>query len=364
MTDSIRILHVVSALDGGGVENILFNYYKCLDPDKVKFDFIIHEQKIGTIEKEFMKYDSRIWHVTSKKDNLWKNIKQIRQIIKEGNYKVIHCHQDHSSAIPLFFANISGVPVRIAHSHLTKQKKGIILRSIDYILSLIIKICATNYLACGNDAGIALYGSLWFKKGKKMVNAIDIDKFKFSEQTRQEYRLNLNLEDKFTLIHVGRFAEFKNHSFLIDVMSEYNQLNKKWCLLLAGDGELKDSIVELVQKKGLEKNIIFLGIRDDISEILNAVDILLLPSKVEGLPVSVIEAQASGLKILVSDNVTREVGITDSVEFIPLDIDKWLKAIIDSEESIRQDNINILTSSGYSIKKEAHNYYKWIKTLI
>lgn len=360
MGEVIRVLHVISALDGGGVENMLMNYYKNMNHEKIKFDFVVHSSSVGILEKEFLNYGSKVWHVTPKKENIFKTIQQINKIIKQEKYKIVHIHQDFSSVLPLIIAKKNNIPTRIVHSHSTVTSKKLIGKCFEGISTKVIDHLSTHKYACGIEAAKTLY------KDKSndvilMKNAIDIEQFLYSNQINREYRDILQIETNNVFIHVGRFSYPKNHKFLIEIFAEYIKVSKDWVLLLVGDGELKEEITDLIKLYGLEKNIKLLGVRKDIAKLLSVSNLLLLPSHYEGLPVSIIEAQASGIKCLVSDKVTKEVKITPLVEFIPLlNKDEWVNKLIDFKAYERICEKELIKLNGYDIKQAAKQYQDFI----
>jgi len=188
-------------------------------------------------------------------------------------------------------------------------------------------------------------------------NAVDTDKFRFNEEVRNNIRRKLDVEGKKVIGHVGRFNPQKNHEFLIDVFNEIYKKDKDIVLLLVGDGYLKEKIEEKVNKLGLDKSVKFLGVREDISELMQAMDLFLFPSQFEGLAVVMVEAQAAGLKVITSTGVTKESDITNNVEFIELSkgAEYWADIIINSDFK-KKDSIKMMISKGY----DSTNNVKWL----
>ena len=191
MTKKIRVLHIVSALNTGGVEMMLKNYYKHLNHNKIHFDFIVHDKEKGEIEKYFLSQGSNIFHVTSKKESMIKNFNEINKIIKNNNYDIVHCHQNFYSFPGLISAKINGVKTRIMHSHGCQPTNNILKKAYFWMLRKICVLFATDYFACGEAAANWLYGTDFKKKIYIMNNAIDLEKFKINQNSREEYRKNL-----------------------------------------------------------------------------------------------------------------------------------------------------------------------------
>lgn len=358
----IKILHILSSLDSGGVEKMLWNYYSNIDREKYKFDFIVHGEKIGILEEKIKSFGSNIYHVTPKKESLIKNIKEIGYIIKNGNYDVVHCHQNFSSFTSLFLAKKYGVPVRICHSHgcqpiigIKKKIEVAVLRYLNYHF-------ANYYFACGNEAGKWLYEKKWMKNDRCFVmsNAMDVNNFRFDDKIRKEYRdkYNINDEEK-VLIHIGRFSNEKNHEFLIDIIESAPGCK----LFLVGDGALRGKIEGEVSKRNLSDKVFFLGTRNDVNNLLSMADILLLPSYNEGLPLVTIEGQCNGINIIVSQFVPRDVMLTDLIVNKDIEnLSEWISTIeeIDQNNKVRYEYNNVLQSSEYSIKNAIARYEKFI----
>ena len=353
----IRVLHIVSALDSGGVENLLLNYYTHMNKDNFIFDFVVHGEKIGALEPVFNGMNSRIFHIPSKHESFIKNLNSMKRIIYNGNYDVVHVHQGIISVFPIYFAKKKGISIRITHNHLAFKPENFIEKLINRLLLIPLKRYSTNWFACGIDAGISLWGCKAVKEGKVhiMKNAIDIDKFAFNPQIRDEMRRKLNLEKKFVIGNVARLSYQKNHEFIIRVFNEIYKANKNAVLLLVGRGELENEVKEQVQNLGLTEVVKFLGVRNDVPELLQAMDIFLLPSRYEGLPVVLVESQAAGLKSFAADTITTEVKCTDLLEYISLKESPkyWANEILKYKDGyVRKNTFEKIKDGGYDIKKE------------
>ena len=366
----IRILHIVSALDTGGVERILYNYIKnIIDYNNLEFEFIVHNEKEGELEKELKQKGYKIYHVTPKKNSILKNILQINQIIKRGNYDIVHCHQNFSSFVALLIARINKVKIRIIHSHGYNPAKNIMGKVKEKVLRFVNKKSANYYFSCGEKAAEWLFGKNIFKDKHfyLMPNAIDIEKFEFQKGFKDKIS-NIGKKKK-TILHIGRFSPEKNHEFLIDIMDFMNKTHKnQYQLILVGEGSRKQEIQKIVKEKKLEDNIFFLGVCNNVSEIMSASDIFLLPSKNEGFPVTLVEAQASGLSILCSDNISKEVQITDLIKFLPIKSPEiWgeeiYKAKILDKETRKKYNEK-LKGTKYDIKAQSKKYVELLNTII
>lgn len=357
----IRILYVNGGImHRGGIESYMMNYYRHIDRTKVQIDFIVHGHEKGVYDDEIKSMGGKIYHVPVKSKDYFGNIKELKKIFKTGRYKIVHSHMDAMSMVVLKIAKKCGVPVRIAHSHntqhLTNNKLKFILN--EYARKNISKY-ATHLFACSEEAGRWLFGDKNFDIGNVKIinNAIDIEKFKFNKEKREKLRKELDLEENFVIGNIGRFDYQKNHLFLLDIFKETLNYIDNAKLILIGDGHLKSKIEEKILELNIKDNVIMLGIRTDINDIMNIFDIFILPSLFEGLPVVGIESQANGLPCLFSEDITKEVDFTKNSYFIKRDtnLKLWTDIIykIYERKMIRLDVENKLIITKYNINKEA-----------
>jgi glycosyltransferase involved in cell wall biosynthesis len=357
----IRVLHVLSSLGGGGVESMLYNYYTHLNRDEIQFDFIVHGEKVGMLEEKFLEMGSKIYHVKPKKEGLLQNLSQIKRIIySQPRYDVVHCHQNLMSFVPLYFAKKAGINARIAHSHTTFSGKGIGGKLKDLVFKFLLKSNANKFFACGVDAAKCLFGEKKYIEDKVDIipNAIDESLYRFNPLIRNEVRRELHIEDKFVIGHVGRFSKEKNHKFILQVFEEIYHLNTNAVLLLIGDGELEHEAKQLADTFKVSNNIIFLGLRGDVNRLLQAMDCFILPSLHEGLPVTLIEAQAAGLKCFASTAVPKETNVAGLVDFLELNAgsNHWADCILNYQHVYeRKAQTQKFIASNYDIR-QASNY--------
>ena len=282
------------------METMTMNFYRHMDRSLVQFDFLLHRQKKGDYEAEARSLGARIFRVPRQNPLSLGYWRALNQFFLEHPYQVVHAQLDCMSAEPLAAASKHGCPVRIAHSHSSRQD-----RDFKYPLKMMckpfIKHTATDLFACGVEAGQWMFGTDNFHIVR---NAVDVDKYSFDEGIRAGKRLELGIEQDVPVIgHVGRFDQVKNQSFLIDIFSVLLTVEPNALLLLVGDGKMRPKLEERVVSLGLEKRVCFLGLRSDVPELMQAMDVFCLPSLYEGLPLVLVEAQASGLPCLASDAV-------------------------------------------------------------
>lgn len=362
MMDSkpIRILHIVTYMGRGGLETMLMNYYRHIDKSKVQFDFLVHRDFEADYDREILDLGGRIYRISRLNPFSFKYHKELNNFFKNHpEYQIIHVHQDCMSSIALKIAMKNKIPIRIAHGHNANQDKNIKYLIKRFYMRSIPRY-ATDLFACGVDAGNWMFES---KSFKVLNNAIDSNLFKLNTDIRDEVRNVLNLNNKFVVGHVGRFDLQKNHSFLIDIFYEIQKIRTDSILLLIGCGNGELTIKEKVKKLNIENKVIFMGVRNDVNKLMQAMDVFVFPSLYEGLPVTLIEAQASGLSIIKSDNISDQCILTDNVVSISLDKSaySWAKEILNFVNSFdRKDTSLEIINNGYDISSNAkwlENYY-------
>ncbi len=345
-----RILQVVTYMGRGGIETMLMNYYRHINRSKIQFDFLVHRDFSGDFDEEIKALGGHIYHVPPMnplKPSYWK---ALRQFFLAHPYHTVHCHLNFKSGIVLAMAKKSGIPIRIAHAHTSSMSAGID-RIARKLMKLFIPYTATDRLACSNTAGTAIFGSSPFSL---IANAIETERFCYSDAVRNQVRANLHLDASLTIMHIGRFSEEKNHTFLLDAFAELLKLEPSAKLLLVGDGELREEIENKANNLLPTGSVHFLGTRTDVAELLQAADVFLFPSHFEGLPVTMIEAQAAGLPCIKSDAVTDECVVTDLVTSLPItDPTVWAKEALRLRSTPRKDQSEAIRKSGYDIETAA-----------
>ncbi len=357
-TKPVRVAQIIGKWVGGGVEAVVMNYYRHIDRSKIQFDFICDSDSTNIPYDEIKKLGGKVILVPPYQ-KVFKYHKELKKVLKEGNYKIVHSHINTLSVFSLFAAKCAKVPVRIAHSHSTTNKKEKKKNLLKQVLRPFSKLFATDYMCCSELAGRWLFGNKEYDKGNVYLlnNAIDLDKFKYDEKVRNKKRKELKVKDSTLVIgHVGRFVEQKNHRFLIDIFNEVHKKNKDSILLLIGQGPLMKEIKVKVKNLKLEKYVKFLGQREDVNELYNAMDVFLLPSLYEGLPVVGVEAQANGLLCIFSYDMTKETKVLDSAKFMSLckPTQEWANIILEDVSKFKRQNTKKeISSNGFNIKDEA-----------
>jgi glycosyltransferase involved in cell wall biosynthesis len=356
----LKVLHVVGRMGCGGQETMIMNIYRKMNLSKIQFDFLVHTTEKNFYDDEIHQLGGNIYSVTQKSKNILKSMAETYRTIKQGNYQAIHVHTASSIvAIDLFLAWCAGVKIRISHSHNTSTQGS----RLHKLFMPFLNTFSTQQFACSKEAGIWLYGENAIEKLHIINNAIDSKHYQYNQDKAIAIKKNLGISDKFVLIHVGRFNTVKNHTFLIDIFEEVVKRNPDSMLLLVGDGDLKEDIQDKITNRKLNDRVKLLGLRNDIPDLLQAADLFVMPSLHEGLPVSLIEAQSSGLPCIVSDTITKETDISGLLTFVSLNdpVQKWAERIVPfSKNTIRKNTEKSITQSGYDIKEVAHtleNFY-------
>ena len=316
-----RIAQIIGQNSKGGVESVVFNYYKFIDKSKFQFDFFVQSNSPYEIPVDILKLGCNVIIIPPYK-HLFAYIMSLNIFFKKGQYKIVHSNMSTISVFVLLAAKLANIPVRISHNHVTAGKgRGEFFRNmIKYILRPFSKVFPTHLFACSEYAGRWMYGNKTFDKGKVTVinNAIDISKFAYNENIRNSLRNDLNLNGKFVVGNVGRFMPQKNHDFLIDIFYEVYKKDSDSVLLLIGEGELKKRIKEKTARLGMKNNVLFIGIKENVHEYYQVMDVFVLPSLYEGLGMVAVESQVSGLPSVVSDKVPYEAKLDNFIDFISL----------------------------------------------
>lgn len=353
--EPIRILHVVAIMNRGGLETMIMNHYRKIDRTKFQFDFLVHRKEEGVFDEEIKALGGKIFYLPKFNPlKIWNYNKALDNFFRHNTeYKIVHSHYNALSMWVLRTAKKHKIPVRIAHSHLAYPNFNYQSPIYWYARQKINKYC--NYkFACSKEAGDWLFGEDYSSEVVIFKNAIPLDKFIFDSKIRDKVREDLKLTNKLVLGHVGRFHPSKNHKFLVEVFHEVYKRNNSSHLVLIGDGSEKEKIKSMARELEVEKNISFLGIREDVAEIMQAMDVFVFPSKFEALPVTLVEAQASGLRVIASDTLTSEVAFTDSLTFKSLDSGRtdWADEILhEKNKSVRKNAYQDIKQSGYDIEE-------------
>lgn len=373
MSKAIRVLHVLGGTSLGGAESRIMDLYRQMDREEIQFDFLVHSSAVRTFcedvpEREAQYYDEEIKRLGGhiyvlpkfKVYNYLTYKKAIQEFFKSHHeFRVVQGHMTSTAGIYLPIAKRYGIPITAAHARsagVDRGLKGIATRILRKNLYKKTDYC----FACSALAGVSVFGKKQTDEGKVKIiyNAIDAKKYAYQPEKRKLMREKLEVEGKLVLGHVGRFAAPKNHPYLIEIFASLCSMREDAVLVLLGDGPDRSAIEEKCKELGVREKVLFMGNCKQPEDYYQAFDIFLLPSLYEGLPGVLVEAQAAGLRCLVSDNVTREAQATDLVTY--LDIGKpastWADAILAQADYDRCVTYQEIAQAGLDVKKQAEAY--------
>lgn len=363
----IRVLHLASP-GIGGIENYIFSHYKYMDRSRFKFDFLTQNRGLKNA-KEFQQfnYEVKLLPTTAAKDReLF--IREVKEILTEGRYDVFHLNTCYWTGFLLEeIAQEVGVPKVIVHSHSSfidendPDKRERLLRRHEEIKAVFPAGLATDFWACSGTAADWLFGpQIPREQIRIMKNAIELERFQFSRQKREQIRAELGLENSLVLGTTGRLTYSKNHLFLIEVFAAFLKVHPSAKLLVIGDGELRPEIEKQIQCRGLEDSVRLLGWCTNVEDYLQAMDIFLLPSRFEGNPVSLMEAAASGLPCVIAEGITEETQISENIWRVPLKLAEWLITLesVSAKNPDRRTGADIVRDAGFDVKRQAKKLEK------
>lgn len=367
----IRVLHITEMLSAAGIESFIMNMYRNIDRDKVQFDFLVLRNEKEFYDEEIKSLGGKKYFVHSNIKNTWLRIldeaHQIEEFLKTHPYEIVHIHYTTPLRAPyLLAAKKAGVATRIYHAHsaAVSGKSKLKLLFYEYYRKKIVK-WGTTWFACSKAAAEWIFPEQLLQAGNVEIvhNGIDTERFKYNASKRDMIRKQLGLEHSFTLVHTGRFIEQKNQLFILDILKELKSINSDAKLLLLGTGELLGKTKEKAEQLGINNDVLFLGVRENVEDYLSAADCYVMPSLYEGLPVAAVEAECSGLPTVLSENITKEVQLTNNVLFISLDksAEYWSKQIYRFKGALRSDGSMDIVDKGYSIQsgaKKLQQYYE------
>ncbi|MBM6931376.1 glycosyltransferase [[Clostridium] spiroforme] len=353
----MRVLHIVSQLSTGGAETLLMNLLREAKNEKIQFDFLQISKEKGFYEEEALSMQSNVYKIDPlRKVGLKKFLHNIDDVIKKnGPFDVIHSHVDHLSGFFMYIAKKNNIKVRISHCHNTSIEgfnnfsKKIMLEMMKYLINKY----STDFMACAKEAK-----KLLFTKNKDVLvihNVINLEKFCFLDFNINEYKKTLGIKNQIVFGIIGRFVEQKNYCRGLEIYKNYHEENDNSILILIGDGILKEDVEEYAKELGIYNSCIFLGQRSDVNYLMKMMDVLLMPSLFEGFPLTLIESQASGLKAIVSDTITKEVDLGMNLVYFQNNNENWNKTIIKvlSEKSNilgSEERIKILKENNFDVK--------------
>lgn len=361
----IRVAAIIGKMDSGGKKNLVMEYYRHIDRDKVQFDFICDSDSQAIPDEEIESLGGRVYRIPPYQ-HIFANMREMKRICKENKYPVMHAWNSTMNLFPMYVAKRAGIPVRISES-LSMAHEGDWKTILKKLLRPMSKWYATHYMSCGDDCGRWQFGDKLFDAGKVDVfkTVINTEFNAYDPELREKTRKELGWEDKIVVGHIGRFTAQKNSVHLIEIFAAVARKEPKAVLCLIGDGELKEAMMAKIKELGIENQVDYLGRREDIQQFYNAMDCFLLPSLYEGLPVVGLEAESCGLPMFFSTEVTREANACELGHFIPLSAseDEWADEMLKAMKEnmpIRRSHAKEVVEAGFDSASEAlrlQNYY-------
>ncbi len=354
MAEPLRVLQVVTKMERGGLETFVMNMYRSIDRARVQFDFLCHRDGHFAYDDEIEALGGRIYRVPRCNPLDPRYLKAVDGFFIEHLYRVVHSHINCMSALPLAAARRHGATTRIAHSHNSCQD-----RDFKYPLKLackrFIRREATDLFACSVEAGRWMFGVDGFTV---VHNAIDVDAYVFDEARRERARAELGVTPFAPIVgHVGRFSPVKNHAFILEIFAELLKFRPDAVLLLAGDGELRPDVERRAEGLGVSSSVRFLGVRSDVPDLMRSMDAFLMPSIYEGLPLVLVEAQASGLPCVISDSIPRDCDLEGSFVArlsISSPAERWAEALAGVfGKTVRSDGAIFVKKAGFDVRETA-----------
>lgn len=346
----IKVLMIISKLYIGGAEKVAADIGFYAEPAQYEIHYLVFGDTVGAYEPELEAAGCVIHHLPESAAGYLQYMKNLKRLIQQYHYDVIHAHTMFNIGWAMLAGRLWGVPVRVAHAHSAlSDKRSLRVRLYEAAMRLLIRTCATDFVACGVQAGERLYGkSLFQKRGKLILNGIDTRRFAFDEETRTVMRAKLGLQDRFVIGHAGHLAAVKNQAFLLERMPEILQRCPKAFLLLLGEGDDRPMLEEKIRKLQLQNSVHLTGNVRNVPAYLCAMDVFAFPSLYEGMPLSIIEVQANGLPCVISDRVPKDVFLTDLLSPLPLEQpEAWTEALCRARRTAPERYADSIRSSGF-----------------
>lgn len=361
-----RLLCILSNMNAGGAETFLMKLYRTIDREKYQFDFCVNIKEKNFYEDEILRLGGNVYRIPSKSESLKEFKKQLTNVVKSHEYKyVLRITANAAGLLDLKIAKKAGAKICIARSSNSNAEGGIKSRMLHRIGQTLYLRYVDKKIAPSDLAAIYTFGNPSYSTGEVKIihNALNVEEYKFSKEDRIHVREELNIPQGACLIgHIGRFMQQKNHDKLIRVFQEVCKKNENARLLLVGNGELENTIRKMVDEFGITNKVVFAGVRSDIPRLLSCMDLFVMPSLYEGMPNTVIEAQANGLYCVISDTITKEADITGNVCFISLEESeqKWASTICNHINDIRKDTKDQFIDRGYDITTVAREFERFV----
>ena len=374
MENQLKVLLVNASEKFGGVSSVLYNYYINMKSDTINFTFLSPRRTSFEIKKNEISANGDIVSelgANGKGILYYFNVsKKFKIFLENNNFDIIHINSGllFYNAMISVLAKKNSKSVVIVHSHSSGSYKGL-KKILSFFAKKIITDYSDYYFACSDKAAYNMFSKKIINDGRVRIinNAINVKKFKYNAIEREKIRNELNISDECIVIgNVSRLTPVKNHNYMLKIVKTMKNDNADVKLLLIGSGELEEELKNSVHKMQLDNNVIFLGMKDDVFRYYSSIDVFILPSFYEGLPLSGIEAQSNGLRCIFSTNVSRESDVSGLVKFLDINddnVNEWCTEIKNFKNVDRADYERIVKNSGYDIKIEAKKMLDFYKKI-
>ena len=357
-----KVLVIAASLRIGGAEKVARDIAIYADPEKYEFHYIVFGDEIGAYEIQLQEKGCTIFRLAEPSNSYPQFLKELWKLLKTHQYDIVHAHNMFNCGWTMLLAACAGVSVRVAHSHSTLDDGNSALKRVyEAVMRFLILTCATDLVGCGEKAGRRLFAEkAWKKRGKLILNGIDVAGFAYQPEKRNAIRRQYDLRDRLVLGHAGHLAEVKNQVFLLDLMPRILVKRPDAMLLLLGEGEDRPMLEQKIRDMGLESHVIMTGNVTNVADYLSAMDIFVFPSLFEGLPLSILEVQANGLPCVISDSVPEDVFLTDLIHPLSLQDSKdtWVDMILNQRRTDTRRYNQQLCGSDYAVETAMEKIYR------
>lgn len=356
-----KILVIAAKLNIGGAEKVAADIGLYADPKKYEVHYVVFGDEVGAYEPELEAHDCKIHHIAPPSDGYRQYLKNLKHLINEHHYDVIHAHTMFNIGWAMLAGKLYGVPIRVSHAHSAlDERRSAKVRIYELLMRIAILLCATDLVACGINAGERLYGRREFRKrGKLILNGIDTQSFAFDAEKRRVFREKLGLSDRFVIGHAGHLVPVKNQAFLLELMPEIRRERPDAFLLLLGEGEDRPMLENMINELRLQDCVCMTGGVRNVPDYLCAMDVFAFPSIYEGMPLSVIEVQANGLPCIISDRVPKDVFLTDLIHPLPLEEKAaWVESLCKARRRLPEKYAATMAESGFDVSAAMDKIYE------
>ena len=357
-----KILIIAAKLRIGGAEKVARDIALMDTSGEFEYHYMVFGDHVGEYEAQLQARSCRVIHLPEPAENYMAYWCALRGLMKQEKYHAVHAHAMFNCGWAMLAGKLSGVPIRITHSHSALDNGGGAIKfAYENLMRFLILNCATDLVGCGEKAGRRLFGEkAWEKRGNLILNGVDIASFTYDAQKRNAIRDQLGLGNRFVMGHAGHLAEVKNQSFLLELMPEVLKHRPDALLLLLGEGPDRPMLEQKIRDMGLEAHVIMTGNVTNVADYLSAMDVFAFPSLYEGLPLSILEVQANGLPCVISTGVPEDVFLTDLLKPLALSDpkDTWVEAILSARRGDTESYNRLLRNSGYAVEQSMGKIYR------